>query len=54
MEKWLEIPEDRKCLPVGRLCLIMALSVLMLFAFYGRKGHAEAQSVPLMICQPTI
>jgi hypothetical protein len=47
MEEWLKIPEDRKCLPVGRLCLIMALSVLMLFAVYGRKGHAADLTLPL-------
>lgn len=36
MEHWLEIPEDRKTLPVGRLCLIMGLMVLVLLAVAGR------------------
>lgn len=50
MDDWLKIPQDRKCLPVGRLCLIMALSVLMLFAVYGRKGNAAPLLVPVAPC----
>lgn len=37
MDKWLDIPKDRRRLPVGRLCLIMGLTVLLLLAVAGRK-----------------
>lgn len=36
MDKWLEIPKDRTGLPVGRLCLILALTILILMAHSGR------------------
>lgn len=42
MDKWLEIPKDRTRLPVGRLCLILALTILMLFALAGRKAAGLA------------
>lgn len=38
MEKWLEIPKDRTRLPVGRLCLILALTILLLFVVAARKA----------------
>tara|TARA_R110002124_G_scaffold243558_1_gene408700 strand:- start:1193 stop:1429 length:237 start_codon:yes stop_codon:yes gene_type:complete len=37
MEEWLEIPSDRKSLPTGRLCLILALAILLVLAAQGRK-----------------
>jgi hypothetical protein len=39
MEHWLDIPENRNRLPVGRLCLILALTVLMLL---GVMAKAQA------------
>jgi hypothetical protein len=36
MNDWLEIPEDRKRLPTGRLCLIMALTALLFLAALSR------------------
>lgn len=44
MENWLDIPKDRKRLPIGRLCLIMALTVLLLLALVGRKGIVVAEA----------
>ena len=43
MEKWLEIPKDRKRRPVGRLCLILALTILMMLALMGRKSAVLAE-----------
>lgn len=37
MDKWLEIPKDRKRMPVGRLCLIMALTCLLLLMLLDRE-----------------
>lgn len=42
MEKWLEIPKDRKRLPVGRLCLIMGLTILLMLVVAGRKATVLA------------
>lgn len=42
MEKWLEIPKDRTRLPVGRLCLILALTILLLFVVAARKATVLA------------
>jgi len=39
MEEWLEIPADRKGLSTGRLCLILALSILLFLTAQGRKIH---------------
>jgi hypothetical protein len=36
MEHWLDIPKQRNPLPVGRLCLIMALTALMLLGLMAR------------------
>jgi hypothetical protein len=38
MEKWLEKPKDRTQLPVGRLCVIMGLTILLLITLFGRKA----------------
>ena len=38
MEKWLEKPKDRTQLPVGRLCVIMGLTILLLIMLFGRKA----------------
>lgn len=43
MDKWLDIPKDRKRLPVGRLCLILGLTILMLLMLAGRKGPVLAE-----------
>lgn len=41
MDDWLAIPENRKTLPTGRLCVIMALTVLLLVvADLRRNGPA--------------
>jgi hypothetical protein len=40
MDDWLKIPKDRKRLPVGRLCLIMALTVLLMMSAFARMGKA--------------
>lgn len=40
MDPWLDIPKDRKRLPVGRLCVIMALTVLLLLSAFARTGKA--------------
>ena len=44
MEKWLEIPKDRKRQPGWLLCLILALTALLLFTFWGRKALALAEA----------
>jgi hypothetical protein len=44
MEKWLDIPKDRTRLPVGRLCLIMALTILLLLSHYGREATEMADA----------
>lgn len=46
MEKWLEIPTDRKRLPSGRLCVILALSVLLFLTAQGRKAHSQTMPEP--------
>jgi hypothetical protein len=38
MDKWLEIPTDRVGLPVGRLCIILALTIMLLLAQTGRQA----------------
>lgn len=37
MDHWLDIPKDRKRQPIGRLCVIMGLTVLLLLAIGGQK-----------------
>jgi hypothetical protein len=37
MDKWLEIPKDRKRQPVVLLCLLLALAILLLFTLWGGK-----------------
>jgi hypothetical protein len=44
MYNWLEIPLGRKRLPAERLCVIMALTVLLLLAVAGRKEHPSQQT----------
>jgi hypothetical protein len=39
MEDWLTPPKDRRILPVGRLCVIMALTILLLVVTQARH-HA--------------
>jgi hypothetical protein len=43
MEHWLDIPKDRKTLPVWRLCLIMALVVMMMMGLSVRKTGQAVQ-----------
>jgi hypothetical protein len=43
MDKWLEVPKDRARLPVGRLCLMMALTILVLLAYTGRKAQVDSE-----------
>jgi hypothetical protein len=38
MDEWLTIPADRRALPVGRLCVIMALTVLVMIVTQARQG----------------
>jgi hypothetical protein len=38
MDEWLTIPADRRALPVGRLCVIMALTVLLVIVSQARQG----------------
>ena len=45
MENWLQIPEKRKRLPVFRLCLIMALTVLILL-LAGPRVYAALIEAP--------
>lgn len=40
MDPWLHIPKDRKRLPVGRLCVIMGLTLLLLLSAFARAGRA--------------
>ncbi|WP_022703265.1 hypothetical protein [Pseudorhodobacter ferrugineus] len=49
MDKWLEIPKDRTRLPVGRLCLILALTILLLFVVAGRKTTVLAELGTLVL-----
>ncbi len=42
MDKWLDIPKNRKRLPVGRLCIIMALLALIFLVLAGRKAPVLA------------
>jgi hypothetical protein len=44
MDICLDIPKDRKRLPVGRLCTMMALTVLLLLALEGRNASAVAEA----------
>lgn len=44
MEKWLDIPKDRTRLPIGRLCVIMALTILLLLSLFGRKAAEIADA----------
>jgi hypothetical protein len=60
MDDWLNIPKDRNRLPVGRLCVIMALTVLLLLAIAGRKSALAAEAglwgglaVPGLCCPAT-
>lgn len=48
MDKWLDIPKDRTRLPTGRMCLILALTILMLLALAGRK-HAVIADIGLAL-----
>ena len=38
MDDWLTIPPNRKSLPTGRLCVIMALTALLLIVSQVRHG----------------
>lgn len=38
MDDWLTIPQNRKSLPTGRLCVILALTVLLLVVSQARHG----------------
>lgn len=44
MEKWLDLPKDRTRLPIGRLCVIMAFTILLLLSLYGRKAALAADA----------
>jgi len=43
MDKLLDIPKDRTRLPIGRLCLILGLTILLLLTTLGRKPTALAE-----------
>ena len=38
MDDWLTLPPKRKSLPTGRLCVIMALTVLLVIVSQVRHG----------------
>ena len=49
MDDWLTIPQNRKSLPTGRLCVILALTVLLVVmsqARHGRSPDEVASVVP--------
>ena len=43
MDKWLDIPKDRTRLPIGRLCVILALTILILLLLVGRESTVLAE-----------
>lgn len=45
MDDWLSIPPDRKTLPPGRLCVILALTVLLMIVSQVRHGGAAREAV---------
>lgn len=36
MQDWLDIPKDRKRLPIGKLCLLMGVTALLVLALLAR------------------
>ena len=49
MDDWQSIPPDRKTLPTGRLCVIMALTVLLLIVSQVRHGGAARGVVAAVV-----
>jgi hypothetical protein len=50
MDDWLTLPPNRKSLPVGRLCVILALTALLLIVSqvrHGGKAQVAVAEVPL-------
>ena len=45
MDDWLRLPPDRKTLPTGRLCVILALTVLLLVVSQVRHGGVAREAV---------
>jgi hypothetical protein len=41
MDDWLSIPPNRKSLPTGRLCVILALTVLLVIVSQARQGGPQ-------------
>jgi hypothetical protein len=41
MDDWLTLPPNRKTLPTGRLCVILALTALLLVVSQVRQGGGE-------------
>ena len=46
MDDWLTIPPNRKSLPTGRLCVILALTVLLLVVAQVPRAGAARDAVP--------
>ena len=45
MDDWLTLPPDRKSLPTGRLCVILALTVLLVIVSQVRPGGVAQGTV---------
>ena len=45
MDDWLTLPPKRKSLPTGRLCVIMALTVLLVIVSQVRHGGVAREAV---------
>ena len=43
MDDWLTTPPDRKALPTGRMCVIMALTVLLVVVSQVRQGGGASR-----------
>lgn len=46
MDDWLTIPPNRKSLPTGRLCVILALTVLLLVVSQVPRAGAARDAAP--------
>ncbi len=46
MDDWLTIPTDRRTLPTGRLCVILALTVLLVIVSQVRPAKAVRDEPP--------
>jgi hypothetical protein len=51
MDDWLTIPPNRKSLPTGRLCVIMALTVLLVIVSQVPRGGPARVAAPAAVAR---